>query len=179
MKTKKWWSVMDVAFLQQFLPLLRLNISHLKIWFRQKGWKERLSGFPISWLIFKGILGSHSQVLSARAAGWFLFETRSCPHDRHSQLQDQPTISLSPPGILEVLINNPQCRPWRTPCWSRWLFLEGNCCPHKNPAGTGFCQAPLERSPRRSFSGRICDPTRDPCWSSLFLKDTTQGKKLC
>jgi len=29
-----------------------------------------------------------------------------------------------------------------------------------------------ERSPRWSrFAGRACDPVRDPCWSTLFLKD--------
>ena len=31
-----------------------------------------------------------------------------------------------------------------------------------------------ERSPRWSrFAGRTCNPTGDPCWSSLFLKDCT------
>ena len=34
-----------------------------------------------------------------------------------------------------------------------------------------------ERSPRWSkFAGRTCDPTGDPRWSSLFLKDCTPWK---
>jgi len=33
------------------------------------------------------------------------------------------------------------------------------------------------RSPHGSgFAGRTCDPTGDPCWSGLFLKDCTPWK---
>lgn len=68
-KAVKWWSVMDVAYLCQVLPLLRLSISHLNTWISQKGSKERYPCLPLSWLTFKGVLGLHSQVLAARGCG--------------------------------------------------------------------------------------------------------------
>jgi len=47
--------------------------------------------------------------------------------------------------------------------------------PWRAHAGAGFCQdlwTRGERSPSWSrFAGRVCDPVRDPRWSSLFLKD--------
>ena len=33
-----------------------------------------------------------------------------------------------------------------------------------------------EKSPRSRFSGRTCDPTGDPLWSSVLLKDCTPWK---
>jgi len=46
--------------------------------------------------------------------------------------------------------------------------------------GAGSCQdlrTRGERSPHQSrFAGRACDPTGDPRWSSLFLKDCTSSE---
>ena len=46
----------------------------------------------------------------------------------------------------------PPCSLWRTPCWSRWMHLEGSCSLWKVHTGAGFCQElrSVERSPGMS-----------------------------
>ena len=68
----------------------------------------------------------------------------------------------------------PHCRPWKTPCQSRWMCPERRC---PSPAHTGADSWqdlwPMERSSHRTiFSGR----TYGPRWRSLCLKDCTPWK---
>ena len=76
---------------------------------------------------------------------------------------------------------NPSAPRGRDPMLEQVDVPKGRC----DPMGSLRCSRLLaglvdpwrERSPRQSrFAGRACDPTGDPCWSTLLLKDCTPWK---
>lgn len=89
----------------------------------------------------------------------------------------QQAVPLQP--IRHHQSRYPHCSLRKSPCWSRWVWPEGNCYLWRAPAGEnyGLKLQPTERYPQWSTS-LVGTAVGDPCWSCLFLKDGSHGALL-